>query len=184
MIFDRISLVSAYRALRFVNDNDGTVSDILFNRDAFYGTKTNLRYKTLADLKRHIDEDLAYYHFNPECDCGTNQESIQRLLSFQIRKKDLKTQKEAKYAIFVNNMRKIFESGQKAELKQLSIKKIQEVFTGNKRLEFLKENYECEAYIQKQGNYVNPCDYTEIVSNDFYTELITKHYYLTQNYDI
>ena len=53
MIFDRISLVSAYRALRFVNDNDGTVSDILFNRDAFYGTKTNLRYKTLENF---VDE--------------------------------------------------------------------------------------------------------------------------------
>lgn len=184
MIFDRISLVSAYRALKFVNDNDGTVSEILFNRDAFYGTKTNLRFKTLADLKRNIDSEFGYNHFNPDCDCGTDQESIRRLLSFQIRRKDLKTQKEEKYAIFVNNMRKLFESGKEAELNRLSVKKIQEVFTGNQRLEFLKENYKCEAYIQFQGDYVNPCDYIEIVSNDFYTELITKHYNLTQNYDI
>lgn len=184
MIFDRISLVSAYRALKFVDDNDGRITEILFNRNAFYGTKTNIRFKTLADLKRHIDTDLAYYHFDPECDCGTNQESIQRLLSFQVHIKDLNTQKENKYAIFVNNMRREFESGNAAALNALSIKKLQEVFTGNERLAFLKENYICEAYIQKQGDYVNPCDYIEIVSNNFYDELITKFYHQTQNYSI
>ena len=61
---------------------------------------------------------------------------------------------------------------------------MQEVFEGNLRLDFLKENYICESYIQRQGRYVNPCDYIEIVSNDFYKELIANHYYLTQNYDI
>ena len=47
MIFDRISLVGAYKALKHVQDNDGRVAEILFNKQAFYGTKTKLRFKGL-----------------------------------------------------------------------------------------------------------------------------------------
>ena len=39
MLFDRISLVKAYAALRIVENNDGPVNSILFNRTAHYGTK-------------------------------------------------------------------------------------------------------------------------------------------------
>ena len=184
MIFDRISLVSAYKALKYVNDNDGKVTEILFNRQAFYGTKTNLRFKSLVELKTYIDTEFPYQHFDPTCDCGTGQESIHRLLSFNVYIKDLQTQIESKHAVFVNNLRQDFESTKAYQLNNLSIKNIQSVFEGNLRLDFLKANYICESYIQQQGTYVNPCDYIEIVSNDFYTELLTKHYYLTQNYDI
>ena len=184
MIFDRISLVSAYKALKYVNDNDGRVTEILFNRQAFYGTKTSLRFKDIAELKAYITNEFPYQYFDPECDCGTGIESIQRLLSFHVYLKDLKTQKESKHAIIVNNLRRDFESIKELQLNNLSVKKMQEVFEGNLRLDFLKENYICESYIQRQGRYVNPCDYIEIVSNDFYKELIANHYYLTQNYDI
>tara|TARA_B110000259_G_scaffold16668_1_gene17569 strand:+ start:3197 stop:3751 length:555 start_codon:yes stop_codon:yes gene_type:complete len=184
MIFDRISLVSAYKALKYVNDNDGRVTEILFNRQAFYGTKTSLRFMSLLDLKNYISTEFPYQHFDPECDCGTGQESIQQLLSFHVYIKDLQTQIESKHAVFVNNLRQDFESMKSSQLNNMSIKKIQSVFEGNLRLDFLKDNYICDSYVQQQGNYVNPCDYIEIVSNDFYTELLTKHYYLTQNYDI
>ena len=40
MVFDRISLIEAYKVLKTVNENDGPVSKILFNKTAFYGTKT------------------------------------------------------------------------------------------------------------------------------------------------
>ena len=183
MIFDRISLIDAYKALKCVDDNDGRVAEILFNRNAFYGTKTNIRFKSLVDLKNYIITEFPYYHFDPECDCGTGQESILRLLSFHVYIKDINTQKESKHAIFINNLRRQFESGHESSINKLSVKKLQAVFTGISRLDFLKENYICESYIQQQGEYVNPCDYTEIISNDFYTELLTKHYYKTQNYN-
>jgi hypothetical protein len=106
------------------------------------------------------------------------------LLAFSVYKKDLITKVESKHAIFVNNLRQDFESIKAAQLNDLSIKKLQDVFRGNQRLMFLKDNYKCESYIQQQGSYVNPCDYIEIVSNDFYTELITQYYYMSQNYNI
>ena len=37
MIFDRISLVAAYKTLKYIDDNDGKVTEILFNRNAYYG---------------------------------------------------------------------------------------------------------------------------------------------------
>lgn len=184
MIFDRISLVNAYKALKYVNDNDGRVADILFNRKSFYGTKTSQRFGNLADLKAFISTEFGYRHFDPNCDCGTGFESIWNLLSFSVFLKDPATQQESKYAVFVNNLRQDLESGKESYLNSLSVKKIQEVFNGNLRLEFLNENYVCESYIQQQGEYVNPCDYTEIVSNDFYAELLNDYYYITQNYDI
>jgi hypothetical protein len=184
MILDRISLVNAYKALKYVNDNDGKVTEMLFNRKSYYGTKTYQRFKDLAALKAFIGAEFGYQHFDPACDCGTGIENIWNLLSFNVYLKDLTTQTESKYAIFVNNMRQDFESGKKPYLNAMSVKKIQEVFNGNLRLIFLGDNYECESYIQQQGDYVNPCDYIEIVSNDFYRELINDYYYHTRNYDI
>lgn len=184
MIFDRISLVNAYKAIKYVNDNDGRVADILFNKQNEYGTKTAPRFASLADLKAFIDGQFAYRHFDMNCDCGTENESVWNLLSFNVFLKDINTQQEAKYAIFVNNIRQDFESGKASFLNPISIKKLQAVFEGSLRLGFLRENYICESYIQYQGDYVNPCDYIEIVSNDFYNELITVHYYQTQNYGI
>ena len=184
MIFDRISLVEAYKTLKCVDDNDGKVTEILFNRNAYYGTKTVIRFSSLQDLKNHITVNYPYYHFDPNCDCGTGQETIYRLLSFSVNIKDPITQVESKYAIFVNNLRKELESAKKDQLNNMSVKKIQELFKGNTRLDFLKANYICESYIQRQGRYVNPCDYTEIVSNDFYKELIFDHYHSTRIYDI
>ena len=44
MIFDRISLVKSYAGLKVVELNDGKVKDILFNKTAYYGTKTVRRF--------------------------------------------------------------------------------------------------------------------------------------------
>lgn len=184
MILDRISLVNAYKALKYVNDNDGKVTEILFNKQSYYGTKTHQRFKDLAALKAFIGAEFGYQYFDPTCDCGTGVESIWNLLSFNVYLKDLTTQVESKYAIFVNNLRQDFESGKQTYLNDMSVKRIQAVFNGNLRLVFLGDNYECESYIQQQGDYVNPCDYIEIVSNDFYRELINDHYHSTRNYDI
>ena len=49
MIFDRISLVIAYTSLKVVELNEAPVKDILFNKTAYYGTKTIERFKTLND---------------------------------------------------------------------------------------------------------------------------------------
>ena len=111
MIFDRISLVSAYKALKYVNDNDGRVTEILFNKQSYYGTKTSQRFKDLAELKAFIGSQYGYQYFDPNCDCGTGNESIWNLLSFNVFLKDIATQTESKYAIFVNNLRQDFESG-------------------------------------------------------------------------
>ena len=36
MVFDRITLIEAYKTLKIVNENDGKVTDILFNKTAFF----------------------------------------------------------------------------------------------------------------------------------------------------
>lgn len=178
MIFDRITLTEAYKVLKTVNETEGKVSHILFNRNAFYGTKTVIRFNSVEELKSFIDTELAYKFFDPDCDCGTGNESIYTLLSF------VTTIKGKKYPIYINNMRGEMESAQAAIINILNKKALNNTFIGNKRLQFLKENYTCFGYIQEQGDYVNPCDYVEIIKNKFYDELILYFYNQTQNYDL
>lgn len=44
MVFDRISLIEAYKVLKMVNENDGKVTEILFHKSAFYGTKNTAAF--------------------------------------------------------------------------------------------------------------------------------------------
>ena len=62
MVFDRISLVKAYGALKIVELNDGAVKDILFNKTSYYGTKTIDRFDRLSDLAAFINENYPYQY--------------------------------------------------------------------------------------------------------------------------
>ena len=86
------------------------------------------------ELKSFIDTELAYKFFDPDCDCGTGNESIYTLLSF------ITTVKGKKYPIYINNMRGEMESAQAAIINILNKKALNNTFIGNKRLQFLKEN--------------------------------------------
>jgi len=173
MVFDRISLIDAYNVLKVLNDNDGPVTNILFNKTAFYGTKTVPRFATLADLKTFINTKYPYKYYEEDCECATENESIYTLLAFEVGDKP-------KYDIFVNNMRTLLDSAKKATLNEMSVKITKEIFSKNTRLDFLFDNYVCFAYIQDQGEYVYPCDYIEIIKNIHYTEVIRDFYSKTR----
>jgi len=165
MIFDRISLVSAYKALNYVNANDGMVTDILFNVQSHYGTKTKLRFKNLNALLEHINTNFPYKNIDAKREYVNEIESIWNLLSFSVHLKDIDKQIESKHNIFVNNIRNDFESGSKNRLNSMCVTQLTKLFKGNTRLKFLKDNL-------PDGGYTVP--------NVFYTELINKHYSLTQ----
>ena len=74
MVFDRISLIEAYKVLKTVNENDGPVSKILFNKTAFYGTKTQPRFDSVAELRTFIETNYAYNWHNEDCECATGDE--------------------------------------------------------------------------------------------------------------
>ena len=57
MVFDRITLIEAYKTLKIVNENDGKVTDILFNKTAFYGTKTQPRFRDIHHLRNFIETE-------------------------------------------------------------------------------------------------------------------------------
>ena len=165
MLFDRISLVKAYTALRIVENNDGPVSNILFNKTAHYGTKTVIRFKSTSELKSYINTHFPRQLFDPKCQCGTGIEQIYTLLNFNAKL-------ETKNVSFVNNLRGEFESAENAEINKLSKDALGIVFKTDARLKFLIGNYACLSYIQNQNLYVNPCEYVEVISNTFYDELI------------
>jgi hypothetical protein len=184
MIFDRISLVSAYRALNYVNSNDGRVANILFNKKTFYGTKTTARFQNLTELKTYIDLKFPYQYNDSQRYYDATQKTIYNLLTFSVYMKDIDTQAESKHAVFVNNIRNGIESVNQAELNDISAQELQKVFSGNLRLNFLKDNATYESYITSQDKYLDPSDYIALIPDEFYTELINKHYKLTQDYNI
>lgn len=177
MIFDRISLITIYDTLKIVDDNDGPVSDILLNKSGQYGTKTLPRFKNIGELKTFIEETYPYQIWDPECACGTANESIYNILAFKV----YLTGK--KHAIFVNNMRLEFESAKQLQLNAISVKKVNELFGTSSRLKYLKDNYVCFLYIELPGAYTNPCDYVEIIQNQQYETLITTYYNKTKRLD-
>ena len=179
MIFDRISLVKAYTSLKIVELNDGGVKDILFNKTAYYGTKTIERFKTLADLRAFINENYPFQYFDPNCQCAvTSKDAIWTPLSFNL------TLPKDRFATFVNNMRQEFESAQEVRLNKTSVDACKAIFTSNARLATLKKNYSCFEYVVNQNQYVAPCEYIDLIVNDAYTELVTKLYPLSKNKDL
>ena len=179
MIFDRISLVKSYAALKVVELNDGAVKDILFNKTAYYGTKTIIRFKTLQDLADFINKNYPFQYFDPKCQCAvTGNDAIWTPLSFNL------TLPNGKYASFVNNLRQEFESAQEKRLNPMSVKACTSIFTKNAELVSLKKNYSCFEYVINQNQYVAPCEYVELITNEAYRRLVGELYPLSKNKDL
>lgn len=179
MIFDRISLVKSYAALKIVELNDGAVKDILFNKTAYYGTKTIERFKTLQDLAAFINANYPYQYFDPKCQCAvTGKDAIWTPLSFNL------TLANNRYATFVNNMRTEFESAQEKKLNSTSVSACRAIFSTNAELVSLKKNYSCFEYVINQNQYVAPCEYIELITNEAYRRLVGELYPLSKNRDL
>ena len=170
MVFDRITLIEAYKVLKTVNENDGPVSAILFNKTAFYGTKIQPRFRDIEHLKSFIDSNYPYNWVNEDCECATGDESVWTLLAYEV------TTANSKHAIFVNNIRRLLDSARQADLNNLSITITKAIFAKYSRVKFLFDNYVCFSYIQQQGDYVDICEYIEIIKNKYYSELIEDFY--------
>lgn len=166
MLFDRISLVEAYDALRVAEANEGIISQILFNKTAYYGTKTVVRFDSVRQLRQHIEQHFAYQQFDPNCECATCNDSIWQLLSFTVQLPDMR------YVSFVNNLRGQFESAEGALLNKTTKDRLALVFKKNARLAVVKNNATCFGYIENQGKYVSPCDYITVIKNAYHDELI------------
>lgn len=179
MVLDRISLIAIYDVLKTINENDGIVSNIFMNRSSIYGTKTAPKFSSVQDLKTFIEANYPYVTWNPECECATCNEGVFTLLSFTVQ---LKGQRDA---IFVNNLRKKFESAKTSHLNGLSVKQSDELFRMNDALHDLRRNYVCFPYINTLigMTYTNPCEYIEIIRNDYYATLIDFYYKRTKRAD-
>jgi len=165
MLIDRISLVSAYEALKTTELNEGRIGQILFNRTEYYGTKTQIRFKTLAELRDFINTDYNYKLFDSNCQCGACNEKVWQLLSFTVELP------KRRFVSFVNNMRGQFESGEGHIINKLSQDALGKVFKKEQRLFHLMKNYECIEYISRQNTYVNPCEYVEVIKNAEFDEI-------------
>jgi|TARA_B100000768_G_scaffold131870_1_gene122534 hypothetical protein len=170
MVFDRISLIEAYKVLKTVNENDGPVSKILFNKTAFYGTKTYPRFNNIAELRNFIETNYAYNWHNEDCECATGDESVWTLLAYEV------TTPISTHAIFVNNIRRLLDSAKQADLNGLSVSITKAIFAKIERISFLFDNYVCFSYINQQGDYVDDCEYIELIKNKYYSELIADFY--------
>ena len=166
MVFNRISLIDAHEALDVVEANEGKLTQILFNRTAHYGTKTVTRFKTISELENYIETVYPLQIFDPNCECGLCDESIWQLLSFTVQLPD------NRYVTFINNLRGEFESADATRINVTSKAALAKVFKKNERLFFLKDNFSCFGYIHNQNRYVNPCEYVELIKNDFFDELM------------
>ena len=179
MIFDRISLVKSYASLKVVELNDGAVKDILFNKTAYYGTKTIIRFKTLQDLADFINKNYPFQYFDPKCQCAvTGNDAIWTPLSFNL------TLSNNRYATFVNNLRGDFESAQENKLNSTSVKACKSIFANNAELKSLKGSYSCFEYVINQNQYVAPCEYVELITNEAYRRLVGELYPLSKNRDL
>ena len=179
MIFDRISLVKSYAALKIVELNDGAVKDILFNKTAYYGTKTIKRFKTLQDLADFINKNYPYQYFDPNCQCAvTGNDAIWTPLSFNL------TLQNNRYATFVNNLRGGFESAQENKLNKTSVDACVGIFKTNSQLQRLKRDYSCFEYVVNQNQYVAPCEYIDLITNEAYDILVGQLYPQSRNQDI
>ena len=179
MIFDRISLVKSYASLKVVELNDGAVKDILFNKTAYYGTKTIIRFKTLQDLADFINKNYPFQYFDPKCQCAvTGNDAIWTPLSFNL------TLPNGRYASFVNNLREAFESAQEAKLNPISVKACTDIFTKNAELFRLKGEYSCFGYVINQQQYVSPCEYVELITNKAYRYLVGTLYPTSKHPDL
>jgi len=191
MVFDRITLINAYNALKTYQDNNGVIRNILFNRTTRYGTKTAPRFKDLMALKSFINEKYPFIISNQAL-CLTKDESIWTLLAFEVysrpedldknivqennRRHVIQLKPISKHATFVNNIRGGYESQKKSNQDSLSINKINKVFQKDKELEILFRDYICTPYIENTLNFIEGPAYIESKKNESYNKLIEIHY--------
>lgn len=176
MVFERITLINIYDALKQIETNEKKVSSILINRTSKYGTKTMPRFNNINELKKFISDNFPYRKLeNPECECYTCNEGIMTLLNFSIDDDGDK--------IFVNNIRRDFESAKSSKLNNSSIKTLTELFRRQSEIYTLFTTYVCFGYISPQPQYWNPCEYAEFLTNKAYEDLINKYYVKTRRPD-
>ena len=166
MLIDRISLANAFGALQKTELNEGKISQILFNKSAKYGTKTQRRFESIDALRDFINNEFPFQLLYINCQCGTCNESVWQLLGFTVELPD------RRFISFINNIRGQFESAEGYLLNKTSKDALSTVFLQQSRLNIVKNNYECSEYIQNQGRYVTPCEYIDVEYNNYYLELI------------
>jgi len=176
MVFERISLINIYDTLQAIETNEKKVTSILINRNSKFGTKTFPRFENLAALNKFIIENYPYRKIdNPECECFTCNEGMMSLLNFSIDDNEDK--------IFINNMRKEFESSKEVSINKTSVNALKKLFKQQIELENLFAKFVCYSYIAPQQEYVDPCEYIEFITNKFYHTLIDKYYKQTRRSD-
>ena len=166
MLIDRISLANAFGALQKTELNEGKISQILFNKSAKYGTKTQRRFESIDALRDFINNEFPFQLLYINCQCGTCNESVWQLLGFTVELPN------RRFISFINNIRGQFESAEGYLLNKTSKDALSTVFLQQSRLNIVKNNYECSEYIQNQGRYVTPCEYIDVEYNNYYLELI------------
>lgn len=196
MIFDRITLINAYNALKLVQDSDGDLKNILFNRKTKSITKTMPRFTDLKALKTFINEKYPYISQNKEC--LISSEGMWTLLSFELYSKsiDLKqdlvlknnknlemgVQPVSKHATFIDNIRGILETKKPNSQNKLTASKIQDIFKPNKELNLLFQTHSCIEYIENQSSYVNTEPYIQAIKNESYEIVVEEYYKPTRNF--
>jgi len=177
MVFDRITLTSIYDTLNIVDDNDDRVSSILIHRISKYGTKTLPRFENVKDLKAYINNNYPFVSKGDEyCGCLTCKEGFFELLNFKVN--DIEDT-----SMFINNLRRDFESGKGNRLNGLSVKALQSLFRQSVYTKSLFEGYVCFPYIQDPELYTDPCEYIEIIKNLQYTNTL-ELYFKTRRSDM
>jgi len=176
MVFERITLLNIYDALKQIETNERRVSSILINRSSKFGTKTIPRFNNIAELRKFIVDNYPYRKLdNPECECYTCNEGVMTLLNFTIDDDGDK--------IFVNNLRREFESAKSKKINDSSIKTLTSLFKQQSQIFDLFNKYVCYSYISPQPTYWNPCEYVEFLTNKAYEDLINKYYTKTKRPD-
>lgn len=176
MVFERITLINIYDALKAIETNENKVSSILINRTSKFGIKKLPRFENLAALKAFIMENYPYRKIdNPECECFTCNEGLASLLNFTVGSGD--------DIIFINNMRREFESAKEGSLNKTSVDALRRLFKQQNELENLFVKFVCYGYVAPQPTYFDPCEYIEFITNNFYHTLIDKYYKPTRRDD-
>lgn len=174
MVFERISLIQIYDALKTVHENEGRVESILINRGVPRGTKTFLRFNDIHHLRRFINENYPYMRWQADCECVTCRESVCNLLNYTIVEPSGR-------GIFVNNIRKDYESAKQVRMNDLSVKSMRALFNNNLKVVDIYNSYTCFPYVYPQDEYMefeqsSESCYVEILINKAYTDLIEKLY--------
>jgi len=177
MVFDRITLTSIYDTLKIVDDNDDRVSSILLHRISKYGTKTLPRFENVESLRSYINNNYPFVTKGDNyCGCLTCKEGFFELLNFKVNDTE-------DTSMFVNNLRREFESGKSSRLNGLSVKALKNLFRQNVYAKGLFDTYVCFPYIQNPELYTNPCEYIEIIKNAQYLNAL-ELYFKTRREDI